>query len=194
VAGPNGFLCLKVVNTGLIIKAKMNDEPTQNLSGTQSFEERVFARLDAFDNRFNSVDARFDAVDARFNSVDARFDAVDARLEKLESRAYDTKPIWQRALKAIMETGLEVGEVKNKVNAIEKRVAGIENKVSVIETEVAGMRTDYGAIRDEFVDLKRELVRQLTRRLDLVLKTMVDHRDDLRDAEERITQLEAKLA
>jgi chromosome segregation ATPase len=180
VAGPNGFLCLKVVNTGLIIKAKMNDEPTQNLSGTQSFEERVFARLDAFDNRFNSVDARFDAV--------------DARLEKLESRAYDTKPIWQRALKAIMETGLEVGEVKNKVNAIEKRVAGIENKVSVIETEVAGMRTDYGAIRDEFVDLKRELVRQLTRRLDLVLKTMVDHRDDLRDAEERITQLEAKLA
>jgi hypothetical protein len=56
------------------------------------------------------------------------------------------------------------------------------------------MRIDYGGIRSEFEDLKRELVRQLTRRLDLVLKTMVDHRDDLRDAEERITQLETKLA
>lgn len=144
----------------------MNEEPTKNLPGRNSFEERVFAR----------------------------FDAVDARLEKLESRSHDTKPIWERALKAIMETGLEVGEIKNKVNAIEQRVEVIENKVSVIETEVAGMRTDYGGIRSEFEDLKRELVRQLTRRLDLVLKTMVDHRDDLRDAEERITQLETKLA
>ena len=158
----------------------MNEEPTKNLPGRNSFEERVFAR----------------------------FDAVDARLEKLESRSHDTKPIWERALKAIMETGLEVGEVKNKVNAIEQRVGvienkvegienkveGIENKVSVIVTDVAGMRTDYGGIRSEFEDLKRELVRQLTRRLDLVLKTMVDHRDDLRDAEERITQLEIKLA
>jgi len=158
----------------------MNQAPTKNLPGRNSFEERVFAR----------------------------FDAVDARLERLESRSHDTKPIWERALKAIMETGLEVGEIKNKVNAIEQRVEvietkvegietkveGIETKVSVIETEVAGMRTDYGGIRSEFEDLKRELVRQLTRRLDLVLKTMVDHRDDLRDAEERITQLETKLA
>lgn len=144
----------------------MNEEPTKDLSGKKSFEERVFER----------------------------FDAVDARLEKLESRSHDTKPIWERALKAIMETGLEVGEVKNKVTAIEQRVEVIENKVGGIETEVAVMRTDYGAIRSEFEDLKRELVRQLTRRLDLVLKTMVDHRDDLRDAEERITQLEAKLA
>jgi len=158
----------------------MNEELTKDLPGRNSFEERVFARFDA---------------------ADARFDAVDARLEKLESRSHDTKPIWERALKAIMETGLEVGEVKTKVNAIEKRVGvienkveSIENKVGVIETDVAAMRTDYGGIRSEFEDLKRELVRQLTRRLDLVLKTMVDHRDDLRDAEERITQLETKLA
>jgi chromosome segregation ATPase len=151
----------------------MNEEPTKTFPGKNSFEERVFAR----------------------------FDAVDARLERLESRSHDTKPIWERALKAIMETGLEVGEVKNKVNAIEQRVGVIENKVGVIENkvgvienDVAGIRTDYGGIRSEFEDLKRELVRQLTRRLDLVLKTMVDHRDDLRDAEERITQLEAKLA
>src|SRR5713226_7943616 len=127
----------------------MNEEPTKDLPGRNSFEERVFAR----------------------------FDAVDARLEKLESRSHDTKPIWERALKAILEIGLEVGEVKNKVNAIDKRVGVIENKVegienkvgvienkvSVIETDVAGMRTDYGGIRSEFEDLKRELVRQRTR-------------------------------
>lgn len=144
----------------------MNEEPTKNLSGRKSFEERVFAR----------------------------FDAVDARLEKLESRSYDTKPIWEKALKAILETGLELGEVKKKVDVIETKVDVIDSRVGILETDVAGIRTDFGAIREEFEDLKRELVRQLTRRLDLVLKTMVDHRDDLRDAEERITQLEAKLA
>jgi len=82
----------------------MNEEPTKELPNRSSFEERVFARFDAFD--------------ARFNAVDARFDAVDARLERLESRAYDTKPIWERALAAIMELGLEMGEVKGKVGSI----------------------------------------------------------------------------
>ncbi len=137
----------------------MNEEPTRDLPGKKSFEERVFARFDA---------------------VDARLGTVDTRLEKLESRAYDTKPIWERALKEILETRQDVGEVKNRVG--------------VLETEVASMRTDYSAIRNEFVDLKRELMRQLSRRLDLVLKTMVDQRDELRDAEDRIKQLESKLA
>jgi hypothetical protein len=62
----------------------MNEEPTKDLPSKVSFEERVFARFDA---------------------IDARFDTVDARLEKLESRAYDTKLIWERALAAIMENG-----------------------------------------------------------------------------------------
>ena len=130
----------------------MNGEPTKDLPDRRSFEERVFAR----------------------------FDAVDSRLEKLESRSYDTKPVWERALKEILETRQDVVEVKSKVG--------------VLETEIASMRTDYGAIRSEFEDLKRELIRQLSRRLDLVLKTMVDQRDDIRDAEDRIKQLETKLA
>jgi chromosome segregation ATPase len=130
----------------------MNEEPTKDLPDRSPFEERVFAR----------------------------FDAIDSRLEKLESRSYDTKPVWERALKEILETRQDVVEVKSRVG--------------VVETEVASMRTDYGAIRSEFEDLKRELIRQLSRRLDLVLKTMVDQRDDIRDAEDRIKQLETKLA
>ncbi|HBB95921.1 MAG TPA: hypothetical protein DC054_11070 [Blastocatellia bacterium] len=75
----------------------MNEEPTKDLNGHRSFEERVFAR-------FDSIDARFSRIDQRFDTVDARFDVVDARLEKLESRNYDTKPIWERALAEITET------------------------------------------------------------------------------------------
>ena len=151
----------------------MNEEPTKELPNKGSFEERVFARFDA---------------------VDARFDTVDARLEGLESRAYDTKPIWQRALKAIMETGLEVGEIKKKVGVIEGAAGVIESKVAVIETDVAAMKTDYAGIRNELTDMKRELKHQVNKRLDLVLEFLLEGRDDLRDAEERIKQLETKLA
>ena len=130
----------------------MNDEPTKDLPNSMSFEERVFAR----------------------------FDAVDARLTTLESRAYDTKPIWERALKAIMDMGLEMGEVKSKVGAI--------------ETDVAGLKTDYAGIKNELTDMKRELKHQVNKRLDLILEFLLEGRDDLRDAEERIKQLETKLA
>lgn len=35
---------------------------------------------------------------ARLDSMDQRLDSMDQRLEKLEARAFDTKPIWERAL------------------------------------------------------------------------------------------------
>jgi|ERR1700738_515767 chromosome segregation ATPase len=151
----------------------MNDEPTKDLPNRTSFEERVFARFDA---------------------VDARFDAVDARLTSLESRAYDTKPIWERALKAIMEMGLELGEVKSKVAVIETDVAGLKTDVGGVKTHVAAMKTDYAGIKNELTDMKRELKHQVNKRLDLILEFLLEGRDDLRGAEERIKQLETKLA
>ena len=165
----------------------MNEEPTKNLPGRNSFEERVFAR--------------FDAADARFDAVDARFDTVDARLEKLESRAYETKPIWERALAQIMETGLETGEIKKKVGVIETKVGVIETKVAAIETEVvevktevAGMKAGYANIRNELTDVRRELRHDIKQKLDLILKFLLEDREDIRDAEDKIRQLETKLA
>lgn len=155
----------------------MNEEPTQNLSGTRSFEERVFMR----------------------------FDAVDARLEKLESRSYDTKPIWERALAAIVEVGMEmgevkgkVGEIKGKVDVIEGKVDVIEGKVNVIEDKVQLLEKEVGAmktaIRNELVDVRRELKHHVSERLDLILKFLLEDREDIRDAEARIRELESKLA
>jgi predicted nucleic acid-binding Zn-ribbon protein len=172
----------------------MNEEPTKELPDRSSFEELVIAR--------------FDSIDARFDTVDARFDTVDARLEKLESRSHDTKPIWQRALKAIMEMGLEMGEVKNRVGAIEGKVDVIGGKVDVIETkvgvietkvqllenEIGVIKTDHRTIRNELVDMRRELKHHVSERLDLILKFLLEDREDIRDAEDKIRQLETKLA
>lgn len=144
----------------------MNEEPTKHLPDRQSFEERVFARFDAFD---------------------ARLDTVDARLEKLESRAYDTKPIWERALAKIMEMDSEVSEIKAKVGVI-------GTKVTVIETDVAVMKTSYASIRNELTDVRRELRDDVKHQLQLIMKFLLEDRSDIRDVEDRIRQLETKLA
>jgi chromosome segregation ATPase len=172
----------------------MNEETTRELPDRASFEDRVFAR----------------------------FDLIDARLEKLESRAYDTKPIWERALAAIMETGLEVGELTTKVGVIETKVEAIESKVGVIETKVGTIETkvgvietkveaietkmgslegditslknDYGNLYHELVESQRDFNLKLTRRIDLVLEVMVDNHHGVREADERLRRLESKLA
>lgn len=151
----------------------MNEEPTKDLPSKRSFEERVFAR---------------------FDSIDARFDTVDARLEKLEARAYDTKPIWQRALAAIMEVGLEVGEVKTKVGVIEGKVDTIEGKVQLIENDIAVMKSDHKGIRNELVDVRREVKHNVKEQLALIFKLLLEDRDDIRDIEDKVRQLETKLA
>jgi hypothetical protein len=77
----------------------MSEETTQNMpeADGRSFEERVFAR--------------FDAQDATLRNL-------DARLQTLEARAYDTKPIWEQALKEIMDTRRELSKRLDRIEAI----------------------------------------------------------------------------
>lgn len=75
----------------------MSEEQTHHLDDGRSFEERVFAR--------------FDALDARLNDM-------DARLQVLERRAYDTKPIWERALKEILDIRREHTKRLDRIEAV----------------------------------------------------------------------------
>ena len=79
----------------------MSKEITKDPDGKKSFEERVFARFDA-------MDARFDAIEEFLRSLDSRVQNIDSHVEVLESKAYDTKPIWERALKEIVDTRREL--------------------------------------------------------------------------------------
>ena len=148
---------------------RMNEDPTKEFTDSKSFEERVFAR--------------FDAIEKRFDGVYARFDVLEVRLEKLESRSRDTKPIWERALAAITDTNLEVGEIKSKVQSI-------ENRLATVEGEVAGLRSDYAS----HLENQRDFKVKIARRIDLVLEVMIDNRDGWRAADARLAQLESKLA
>ena len=58
------------------------------------FEERVFARFDA---------------------IDAGLRDLDVRIQRLEARAYDTKPIWEQALKEIVDTRRELSKRLDRI-------------------------------------------------------------------------------
>ena len=116
----------------------MSEETTQNISGGdgRSFEERVFARFDALETRMSSG-----------------FQELDARIQRLEARSYDTKPIWEQALKAIADLSRELVDTKRQlsrrldrielvivetragVHDIEDRVDGIEGRVEKLEAK-----------------------------------------------------------
>jgi len=96
----------------------MSEEATQNLPDGRSFEERVFARFDA---------------------MEALLRDMDARIQRLEARAYDTKPIWEQALKEIVDTRRELSKRLDRIEAVahetradlrdaEDRIERIESK------------------------------------------------------------------
>jgi chromosome segregation ATPase len=134
----------------LIVVEKNTDE----MNGKRPFEDRVFARFDAIDSRLNGVDARFDGIDARFDGIDARFDSVDTslqklevraddtntRLQKLEVRAYDTKPIWEQALREIVDTRRELSKRLDRIEAVvyETRsdLRDVEDRLDKIEPKL----------------------------------------------------------
>jgi hypothetical protein len=70
----------------------------------------------------------------------------------------------------------------------------IEGKVQLLENELGVMKTDYKGIRNELVDVRREVRSTLKDKLDLILKFLLEDREDIRDAEGRIRELESKIA
>jgi len=102
------------------------------------------------DARFGTVDARFDAMEVRFDAMEMRFDAVDARLagldtrvQVLEAKAYDTKPIWERALAEILN--------------VKERMENIERKFDVLIQDMMQLRGDQRRVEGQFDALKSKL-------------------------------------
>ena len=122
----------------------MNEETTRDLQDNRSFEERVFARFDAMEARFNTMEARFNTMEARFearfDAVDARLDGLDRRVQTLEAKAYDTKPIWERALAEIL--------------SVKERVESIERKFDVLTLDMMSLRGEQRRLEGRFANLE----------------------------------------
>lgn len=118
------------------------------MNGKRPFEERVFARFDALessmrdtDSRLQSMDSRLQSVDSRLENLEVRANDTNSRLQKLEIRAYDTKPIWEQALKEIVDTRRELSKRLDRIEAVvyETRsdLRDVEDRLDKIEPKLA---------------------------------------------------------
>ena len=89
----------------------VGDQNTDAMGGKRPFEERVFARFDTIDSAIRGLDSRLEVLEVRA-------DDTNSRLQKLEIRAYDTKPIWEQAIKEIVETRRELSKRLDRIDAM----------------------------------------------------------------------------
>ena len=106
------------------------DQNTDAMNGKRPFEERVFARFDALDLSMRNFDLRLQVLEVRASDT-------NSRLHKLEIRAFDTKPIWEQALKEIVETRRQLSKRLDRIDAmaLETRadLRDVEDRVDKID-------------------------------------------------------------
>lgn len=81
----------------------MSEDRTVDMDG-RSFEERVFAR--------------FDALDARFNEIDSRLTALE---DKVDRRLKETRPIWEQVLSRLDKVEERLGEVDDSLRNVGRK-------------------------------------------------------------------------
>lgn len=63
---------------------------------------------------------------AHLNSIKARLGTLE---DKVDRRLKETRPIWEQALKEILETRAEVAKVESCLSRVEDRLGRIENEI-----------------------------------------------------------------
>ena len=115
----------------------MSEETTQGMDGGRSFEERVFAR---------------------FDTVDSGLRELDSRLQTLEAKSYDTKPIWERALKEIVETREELSETRQELSEMRRDLSetrrDLSKRLDRIDAVVHETRADLRDAEDRIERLE----------------------------------------
>jgi chromosome segregation ATPase len=101
----------------------MDENLTRERPDARSFEERVFARFDALDERMSKIEDHVSKIDERLSSFE----------EKVDRRLQETRPIWE-AVQAKLEhidTKLDLViadpyEMRTDLKIIDKRVTTLE--------------------------------------------------------------------
>jgi len=168
----------------------MNEATTGNLNDGRSFEERVFAR---------------------FDSLDARIQILESQSER---RAFDTKPIWERALAEIGEVKSGLGEVKTELGEVKTDLGEVKAELGEVKTELgevkAELRDVKADLREVKVDLREvkvevgevkqrlgaleDLTKPVVRKIDILTKDMLTLRAEQLELEGRLEKLEPSTA
>ncbi len=99
----------------------MSEDTTQRFDG-RSFEERIFARLEAMELRF---DARISTLAEKVDRLEEKFDRLD---EKVDRRLMETRPIWQAMQATLEDMNSQLIEVLRELLATRGRVQRLEER------------------------------------------------------------------
>jgi chromosome segregation ATPase len=130
-------VCLKALGDRLEARLDEHDRRFEaieaRLDGVDARFDRVDARFDRFDARFDEIDARFEKTDARFDAIEGRFDGTDARFISLERQFSD----------ALNE---QAGAVDQRLHTMELEFRGLDARFAEIAGNFRVMFWILGAI------------------------------------------------
>lgn len=118
----------------------MNDEtPTQKLPHDSSFEERLFARLDAMEASLRAeFKAELSEVKARLSIVESRLDNLE---EKVDARLRETRPIWEGVL-------VRLDSIEEQLKSTDDKVDILTRYFQEMNKDMMGMRTRINKLED----------------------------------------------
>jgi wobble nucleotide-excising tRNase len=140
---------------------KMSEDKTKETKESRSFEERIFARFDSADERFDRV-----------------VGAMDIRITKLENRQYDTKPIWERALAEITELQTRIENFRTEM----------KSDIESLRTEI---RSEFATVRHEMEHALHGVGHKIDALNQNILQVQADQRYVDRRLHELETQVES---
>jgi chromosome segregation ATPase len=133
----------------------MSEEPTKDLPGQGTFEERVLAELGAIRAEFGTIHVELSAVRAEFGTIHVELGAVraeqaairrdiaalDSRLttleERVDARLRETRPIWEAIQLSIERLDekfdnviRDLYEVRADVGLHDKRLRELERRLN----------------------------------------------------------------
>lgn len=98
-----------------------SEDTTKDMGAQRSFQEQVLAKLEELGARIQSLETT------------------------VERRAFDTKPIWERALKEIME-------INQNLRSLERKVDVLGKDMLTLRADQLGMETRLKSLEDRDQD------------------------------------------
>jgi chromosome segregation ATPase len=133
---------MKLYNYRMSTEDKTTDPLLEILAKVRSID----TRLTGVENRLTGVETRLIDLENRLTSVENRLAAVENRMEALEvkvdDRLRETRPIWEQALKEIMDTRLDVRKLARKQD--------------VLHEDNLEIRTDHKELMKRIDDLEHD--------------------------------------
>lgn len=92
--------------------------------------DRVIAKLEEHDRRFDSIEKRLDSVESRLDAVEMRLEAVEMRLEAVEKRIESIEISYTKLKYKLQIVNESIQELRTDFHMFERRLNELEEDAS----------------------------------------------------------------